>query len=274
MPGGLSVYEPRVTFDGTTTTLTYNVAVSSWPDQEGLTYTAQKTVAAVANADPQSIEALILHYGATDRLLFGSTAITSTTVGKEEKLATTKGVGDSEVALPHYVIIPLDTSLIKEYLTKGLPIGVEAEKTPLVWIEENPAIGKVETVTTTDNANWKDGTYEESGLRIIGLAKSDSSVEIAGTVDNFDDGKAVGTGESPPTRLPSIATVLADDSDRNGRYTSTINFYISTCAKTIQANVTPSGDDPSTSEWKGTADVEQWMKTEKPVFRVVYRWAD
>jgi hypothetical protein len=254
MPDGLTVYEPSITYDGTTTTLTYAVKVSNWP-KEGLPYTAQKTANA-NNAQPQSIEALILRYGG----LFLS-PVTAVTANASYKLKPIDGAD----SLPHYVIIPLDTSRIKEELGKKLPANEKAEAVSLVWIEENPAIGEVEKVAST---TWIDGKYEDpSGIRIGGFYKDQlSSLYPISTVENFDDGK--------DERIRSIATVLADRIDRDKqRYTSKINFYIDTDADAIKTGVSSSPPSGGTS-LANAAELGQWMKDNKPVLRVVYEWAD
>jgi hypothetical protein len=158
LPAELAVYEPRVTFDGTTTTLTYNVRAdfSGWTGEESkIVYTAQKTAATAANADPQSVEALLWYYGETGET--GASGLFDTSAGV---VATTGYPLKSTEPLPRYVIIPLDTSLIKEYLLKKYPGAADFPN--LVWIEENPAIGKVET----ENGAWADGKYEGADLRI------------------------------------------------------------------------------------------------------------
>jgi hypothetical protein len=263
MPAALIVYEPSITYDGTTSTLTYTVKVSTWPES-GLPYKAPKAAAEASKAEPQSIEALIWHYGASGTAGLFSETVTSVTAGTEYKLKTTE-------ELPPYVIIPLDTPFIKGYLTKRLLTG-KPEDTGLVWIEENPAIGKVETVNTAGEANWKEGTYEDTtGLRISGLAKPDADVVIAGTIGNFDDGGLVSEENDTLTRIPSIATVFADGTTvQSTRYTSTINFYTDSDATAIRDGLKgPAGG----SGWK-VADVKLWMKDHKPALRVVYQWAD
>jgi hypothetical protein len=260
MPDALTVYAPRVDYDGTTTTLTYRVAAdfSNWTDTEsGIEYKAEKAAATAGDAKPQSVEALIWQYGVTSPGLFSST-VSGVTAGNAYKL---KASADK----PHYVIIPLDTSLIKDYLTKKLSTNStneeKAEETALVWIEENSGIDEVAPPASSDN--WKDGKYEDTGIRIGGLAKPDNEVVFAGTIANFDDGKKVDPAKDV-TRLPSIATVFAET------YTSTIHFYTGNKATAILAGVAADKD---------LADAEKakkWMKDKdnKPALSIVYKWAD
>ncbi|MDR1094863.1 MAG: hypothetical protein LBL31_00560 [Spirochaetaceae bacterium] len=268
MPAGLTVYEPRVTFDGTTTTLTYNVKAdfSDWTDTDsGIKYMAQKAAVAATDAEPQSIEALIWHYGAVDSGLF-STAVTTVTAETEYELKanTTK-----------YLIIPLDTSLIKEYLLQKYTVATATAdngKFPdLVWIEENPAIDKIDPLDGTAANNWKDGTYQATGFRISGLAKPDANVVIAGTIENFDDGGKIDP-EQKAARIPSIATVLADGDNQKVRYTSTINFYAGALADSIHKNLTAT----DTTKWANADAAKLWMKERdnKPALRILYQWMD
>jgi hypothetical protein len=109
MPEGLTIYEPSITYDGTTTTLTYTVNVSGWPQPpDGLSYTTQEAANA-DNAKPRSIEALILRYGAGANGLFSNGPVTAVTAKEQYKLKTIAGTE----SLPQYVIIPLDTSRIR-----------------------------------------------------------------------------------------------------------------------------------------------------------------
>jgi hypothetical protein len=265
MPDELRVSaEPSITFDGTTTTLTYKITAdfSRWPENS-LNYTADGQPSSASA--PQSIDALIHYYG--EKSLFG------TVVSGDNPLVTTGRNGN----LPPYVIIPLDTSLIRDHLKKRLQPPVEVPENdedadiPLVWIEENLTIGKVETVDTTDNNNWKDAVYEADGIRVGGCYISSSATPPANgitvsTVENFDDGD--------DGRIRSIATVLADEKDRDKkRYTSAINFYANKEAKEIERELPGTSLSPS-----GTLDsaraLEIWMRTNKPELRVVYQWAD
>jgi hypothetical protein len=295
IPDGMAVSEPRITYDGTTTTLTYIVSVSPWPwpdPDNGPSYTAQNSASSAGDdelplPDPLSVEALILRYGA----LFSSADVPLTKVEKDTSYPLKSATSAGGKALP-YVIIPLDTSLIRDYLKEKLEIGVtedteeEEVEVPLVWIEENPAIGLIETVDTEGGANWKDGVYEDEGIRIGGFYKAEvvpEETEGGGedaedeetvyeypvsTIENFDDGKE--------GRIRSIATVLADGTDRNKqRYTSTINFYADTKAKEIEASAPPASSPTSVAA--GSAKVlGTWMgaNANKPVLRVVYQWAN
>jgi hypothetical protein len=221
MSAGLSVYEPRITFDGTTTTLTYEVKAnfSGWTDSaSGITYMPQKVVTA-EKAEPQSIEALIWAY-AGDGELFGNVTALSAEDGHALKPVENQ---------PPFVIFPLDTALIKSYLLKKYtedPDKTDFKFPDLVWIEENPTIGIIEKVA--DDPAWAEGVYCINGLRISGL-HNDTTVKISGTTENFDDGAKVADDKY---RLPSIATVLADGKNSEGRYTSTINFYADSLAAT------------------------------------------
>ena len=239
MPAGLTVYEPRITYDGATFTLIYDVKA----DFSQVIYTAQRTTAASDEAEPQSIEALLWGYSE----LF-SPSITGTKAGG--KYAETKKEKD-------YVIIPLEISRIKEYFGKEYPKNdTDSEDFPkLVWIEENPAL-------TGDKVVWKNGTYEDTGIRISGLAESGEEVTISGTIDDFDDGKE--------GRIPSIATVLADGEDRGVRYTSTIHFYTGIYADAIRTGVSADED------LENAEKVRKWIKNKdnKPALRVVYQWVD
>ncbi|MDR1352868.1 MAG: hypothetical protein LBK05_06255 [Treponema sp.] len=251
------VYEPSVTFDGTTTILTYKVK-ADFPAAS--IYKARKDAAKPADAEPQSVEALILHYGAESPGLFGS-AVTSVTANASYTLAKKS---------TDYVILPLDTALIKEHLLKKypqLPGGSEFE--PLVWIEENPAIGDVDPLKGDTN-DWTNGTYQAAGFRISGLVNN-TTVKIAGDIDNFDDGEKLTEGVF---RFPSIATVLAVGENKDGPYTSTVNFYAGALAQGILGNLINEG-----GVWKAQKDVslttiKTWIKTNKPALRIVYQWAD
>jgi hypothetical protein len=279
MPQGLTVYEPSVTWDGTTTTLTYKVKAdfSKWTaEASGIAYRAQKIAANADKADPQSIEALILHYGTGGSSELFGTAIGNVEV-KDYTLTATRTVGEDPETLPPYVIIPLDTALIKEYLLKKYEAAadpdsepdLDAGSLPLVWIEENPAIGKVEAVG--DDA-WANGIYEDaSGIRISGLVEKtegESTVlSIAGAIENFDDGEE--------GRIRSIATVLVDGYDlKKVRYTATINFYAddlltaADLATAIKTGVAANG------ELSTATKARNWMKIYKPTLSIVYRWAD
>jgi hypothetical protein len=245
MPSAFTIYEPSVTFDGTTYTLSYDVT----PPTPGssVTYKAQKTVdTSVKKPDPQSIEALIVSYSGF------LTPNPGTAFNAQSNYALVSK------DLP-YVIIPLDTSRIKDYLSQKYP-QAEGDDSPfphLVWIEENPAIGEIETET----ASWAAGTYKAAGIRISGLAGNDGTVVIPGTIDDFDDGEG--------GRILSIATVLADDyNQKKVRYTSTINFYAGDAAEAIRTGV---GSDGAL---ENAAAAETWIKAHKPVLRVEYRWAD
>jgi hypothetical protein len=269
MPENLTVYEPRITFDGTTTTLTYDVKLDVSDDDDEVIYTAQKPASDATDATPQSIEALILQYGVQNGL-FGESPVTSVTKGGEYPLAP-KDVP--------YVIIPLETDLIREYL---LEICLESATNNdnnsdpvfpnLVWVEENPAIGPIDPVLPAEG-NWTEGTYVATGIRISGLAMvgTDPTLGFAGTIDNFGDGGKVEPGqEESATRIPSIATVLADDYvTKNDRYISTINFYVDGVANTILANL-------KDGDWKDGTGAQKWMKTSenKPTLRIVYQWAE
>jgi hypothetical protein len=287
MPKDLTVYEPRITYDGTTTTMTYTVSVSDW--SKDLLYTAQKASGNAGNAEPQSIEALIWWYGGEKSLLVNDEGepVSSFAKGASYKLKTKTDDGDEAEDLPHYVIIPLDTSRIREELRKKLVAGAKEDTaqedaegedtdTPsLVWIEENPAIGIVETVSEEeDTANWTNGTYEDEGIRIGGFYEAEST-EVntqqedepvasrykISTIENFDDGEE--------NRIRSIATVLADGTDRDKqRYVSKINFYAGSNATAIATGVRD-------NTLNNTTSVRQWMKyNNKPVLCIVYKWAD
>ncbi|MDR1232520.1 MAG: hypothetical protein LBK61_14095 [Spirochaetaceae bacterium] len=282
------IYEPRVTREGDTTVLTYDVKAdfSVWDDDDddtgsGIIYKGQTP----GKAKPQSIEALLLHYGKTATGLFGEEI---TTIATDKDYELNKGEGDDP--LPHYVIIPLDKFgefepyRVSEYLLKKYTVAIAAvvedapdsdpyPKFPLVWIEENPAIGEVEQINTTDSANWKKGTYENIGYRISGLVENiKEEVVFAGNINNFEDGGIISEEEDETaTRLSSIATVLADGTSKEGRYTSTLNFYAGAPAIAILANLKDDG------EWKSAQTLEKikvWMKSNKPALRVVYRWVD
>jgi hypothetical protein len=255
MPPGLSVYEPRITREGDTTIFTYNVKVE---DFTSIKYTAQTAAATVDAATAQSIEALIWHYGvATGGTLFGSTVVSKVDADQEFSLTE---------KTPNFVIIPLQVSRIKEFLTNRVLPPLEAESVSLVWIEENPAIGTIDPVKNENN--WENGTYEDSGIRIIGLAKpGDDDVVIAGTIENFDDGEKIDP-EKTVTRIASIATVLADGSNPNGRYTSAINFYTASNATAILTGVATGGD------LETAVAAKAWLKTNKPALRIVYQWAE
>jgi hypothetical protein len=264
MPGGLSVFKPSITFDGTTTILTYKITAdfSGWP-VTSLNYIAEGSPD--ATSEPQSIDALIHYYQVKG--LFGPGVANN-------YLLETNGQNGN---LPPYVIIPLDTSLIRDYLEKRLkpsivvPENDEDIDVPLVWIEENLTIGKVETVDTTGNNNWKGAVYEDEveGIRIGGCYVLSSSPPPANeitvsTVKNFDDGK--------DDRIRSIATVLADEKDRDKkRYTSAINFYADKEAKEIERELPGTSSSGTLNSAKA---LKTWMRTNKPVLRVVYQWAD
>jgi hypothetical protein len=265
MPEGLTVYEPSITREGNTIILTYPVRVSPWPEG-GLAYMAQKAAASADKAEPQSIEALIWKYGANGTAKLFSSQITGVNAESEYTLKPTAA---DEEELP-YVIIPLDLSRIKEYLSKRLQAGVEADQIALAWIEENPAIGKVENATVA----WTDGKYEDTSIRINGLSydTTKGSLTSSGTIDNFDDGA--------DNRIPSIATVLADGYDRDERYTSTISFYTDSDVAALIAGLPITGaadedeDEGEPAAALNAAGVRKWMETHGPVLRVVYRWAD
>jgi hypothetical protein len=270
MPPGLSVYEPRITREGDTTIFTYNVKAdfSSWDATSGIKYTAQNDASAIANTTAQSIDALLMYYGATPQTVITSTS--SITKDTEYELAVI-------ASQPKYVVIPLDTTKIKKSLTewKLLLTNGDPSKTPLVWIEENPAIGKVDKLKASEN--WEKGVYQASGFRIGGLiANKANKVVIAGCVDNFDDGGVIaGTTEEDATRLRSIATVLADGSDLSGdRYTSTINFYSGALAEMILSNLTTPAADATWKDASAVPVIKLWMMTNKPALRIVYQWAE
>jgi hypothetical protein len=249
MPPGLSVYEPRITREGDTTIFTYNVKAE---DFTSITYTAQTAAATADDAVAQSIEALIWHYGvAAGGTLFGSSVVIK--VDADEEFSLTEKT-------PNFVIIPLQVSRIKEFLTNRVLPPLEAENIPLVWIEENPALGTIDPVASS--SNWTAGLYEDSGIRITGLAKPSNDVEIVGTIENFDD------GDTTAKRIPSIATVLADGSNPNGRFTSAINFYTASNATAILTGVATGGD------LETAVAAKAWLKTNKPALRIVYQWAE
>jgi hypothetical protein len=253
MPPGLEISLPRVTFDGTTTTYTYKIKAdfSGWngASDSGIAYTAQSGA-----SGPQSVDALITYYGKSEGPALFADSITTLTANTPYKL---KG------NTTRYVIIPLDTALIKDYLLKKYANEITDTSVPyLVWIEKNPAIGNVETVP--EGSNWTGGLYKIAGLRISGLYDS-SGPEIGGTIDNFDDG---GTN-----RIPSIATVLAYG------HTSTINFYADTSplpnpvglATDIKTKLAANGDWNTNPE---LAVIKNWMKIHKPALRIMSQWAD
>jgi hypothetical protein len=276
IPDGLTVSEPRITYDGTTTILTYIVSVSAWP-AGGLPYKAQAAASSLDGGvppEPLSVEALILRYGA---LFSGDPEDPLPAVEEGDyPLKPVTPVGGGK-ALP-CVIVPLDTSFIRDYLKKKLMISVtediaeEEVEVPLVWIEENPAIGLIETVDTEDGANWKDGVYEDDGIRIGGFYEGEENGETVyniSTIENFDDGKE--------GRTRSIATVLADGTDRNKqRYTSTINFYADAAdakAREIKESAPTESNDSGGAAYSAKT-LKTWMGSNKPVLRVVYQWAD
>jgi hypothetical protein len=254
MPNGLSVSQPSITFDGATTILAYKVTADF---SSGLTYTAQ------GSTESQSIDALISHY-LGKKLLNGNSSVLP---GQVYTLNTPP---------PPYVIIPLDTSLIRDWLEKKLRGNVterdEDTDIPLVWIEENPVIGGVDALKPTATDNWQTGTYQDTGIRISGIHPSGTTTTyIPSTVENFDDGK--------DGRIGSIATVLADETDRNKkqRYSSIINFYARDDAEKITGDYALKTPPPtSANDITARADeLKTWMKGDKPpVLRVVYEWAD
>jgi hypothetical protein len=272
---GLSVSQPSITFDGATTILTYKVTAdfSNWETEGSPQYTAQ------GSTKSQSIDALISHY-------LGKTLLVGASPVSNGQIYTLKKRDANNDLLPPYVIIPLDTSLIRDWLKKRLqpPVDVSGNDEdidiPLVWIEKNLTIGKVEQaavgIPPTPPA-WEDGVYEDTSIRIGGIYKLNPPpppptppIVEASTVENFADGK--------DGRILSIATVLADEKDQEGkRYISTINFYANNEAREIERELPGTS---SSSSGTGTATLndakalETWMKGNKPVLRVVYEWAD
>jgi hypothetical protein len=261
-PAGLTVYEPQITYDGDTLILTYTVRAdfSKWAEG-GLGYTAQADTAEAANAAPQSVEALLWHYGAKDDAswLFAE-KITSTAAETAYYLNNNN--------LPRFVILQLDTALIKEWLRKRIGVIKESEdKAPsLVWIEDSPGIPLIERSQGTWEKGTYEGTYEEGkgGIRISGLyytAAEESSegngVEIACDIDKFDEG-----GDKRPK---SIATVLVGNTEKD-KYISTVNFYAGDTAEAIPGGITET--------FKDAGSTKEWVKKNPPLLRVVYLWAE
>jgi hypothetical protein len=271
MPDGLAVSEPKITYNGNTIVLTYTVRVSDWP-ADGLSYKAEADAKKdEPSPEPLPVSALILRYGA---LFSPEEPIEEVEDGTAYFLKPVTPVGGGKPL--SCVIIPLDTSFIRDYLKKKLMIdeGVAEEEAdpPLGWIEESPAIGLVEAVDTEEGKNWKDGVYEDDGIRIGGFYKEEEEEEGTppypiSTIENFDDGKK--------GRIRSIATVLIDGTDRSKqRYTSAVNFYAGDKALEIEGGV-PQGENKNGS-LSTVAHLKQWMKLDenKPVLRVVYQWAN
>jgi hypothetical protein len=271
VPNSLRVSaEPSVTFDGATTVFTYTVTADT---KGSLVYTAEGQVNAntISSYKAQSIEALIYCYGNTNPPSKGLFNTNSPPTAAPYNYPLQPSVSP-------YVIIPLDTPLIREHLKKKVSLPVEARgddadvnDIELVWVEENPTIGEVDVLDATGSNNWKDGTYQDTGIRIGGI-HSYSDLQnpptisyIASTIGNFADGK--------DGRILSIATVLADEEDQDGkRYTSTISFYISIEARDMAIRL--NAPIPSLEPLDTAEKLKLWMNDNKPALRVVYEWAD
>jgi hypothetical protein len=303
MPDGLKIYEPQITTDGTTTTLTYTVSAdfSKW-SASPLEYTAQEDVVEDDTLEAQSVEALILKYGKTDSdeaWLFKD-AVPAVEAEMPYPLDNTTGKGTP------FALIQLDTERIKSILlNKRPPVD---NKDPngdpvyenIVWVEENEGgIANIEQATKdwglADNVGNKfvDPT---NGVRVLGLhvftGEDDiKTLKASGTIENFDDGKAVYENKDPsPERDLSISTVLAGGTTKKKeRYTATINFYTGdevtrgeNSAETIMKKLTPVGNkDNEGNVTYGSLPssaspdaMKKWITNNPPVLRVVYRWAD
>jgi hypothetical protein len=251
VPDKLIVYEPQIVFEGSTSVLTYKVAVD-WPSSDDVQYTAQSAAATKANATAQSVEALIWQYGTAEggSLLSGLDTSSGVVAGSTYTLKN---------AAQRFVIIPLDTELIKRELQKKGFWESAGAFPSLVWVEDNKDGIAIESPTY----NWGDGdVYAASnGIRVWGVPKTSGAPAPTegegGTEETAADAGNICTianfaeGDPAKNQPISIATVLVAGT------TSTINFYI--------------GGIPSASMANGEA-VKKWMESGSatPGVRVVY----
>jgi hypothetical protein len=249
MPPELAVYGPVITSDGSTRVIRYTVEVGTTAPLE---YTPEDDGAFTDGKIPKtlalSVEALMLQYGTQATNLPASAAVTTSLFNKEIPTVTAGG----SVALKNatFVIIPLETDVIKKQLSVVLP-AINSNPQPLMWIENNTG----ETMPNT----WGAGTYAQNGIRIGGFwvpAGSSSS-----TVADFDDGDA---DKNHPS---SLATVLY-----TGK-TSTINFY-----NPVSINATAIMDIESGSlQATSGQQVKNWLENKTtpptpPAVSVIYKW--
>ncbi|MDR2342925.1 MAG: hypothetical protein LBD86_00155, partial [Spirochaetaceae bacterium] len=220
MPGEIQVYGPIITSDGTgvTTTLSYSVEAdfSQWGTVgaagSAFVYTAQKGYDNLGAATAQSIEALILGYGTLAPYgTLGTALIQSATSGNVDSTLTggTYSLTPQDDPNSRFVILPLDTELVRRELIKKSPLNT-GDSSSIFWIEDNSEGIKKGLAGSTA---WGGGTYAQNGIRIMGGTVDDKdtfSVKST-TIKNFDDGK--------DSRPRSIGTVLLAGNE------SVINFY-------------------------------------------------
>jgi hypothetical protein len=248
MPKEVHVYGPSIILAGAITTLTYSVEVD-WPPggSNTIAYTAQSIVHAGSAANTP-VDALILHYGTQSSYSINilddnGGSVSTSDNGGTYTLGGTYDLGGA--VSKQFVILPLDTAIIKKELLKKFPPPAGTESAvDLLIIEDNEAGIKLEFESA---GTWGAGTYAsvETGIRVMG-AGTDGSISC--NIGNLDDVKK---------NLPSfIGTVLLAGEE------SVINFYAG--GKT---------EDFLDSGTVSTADSVS-KKDTSPDLRVVYRWAD
>jgi hypothetical protein len=262
------IYEPQITFGSASSMVfTYKISkvdFSNWNVGSASVYTAQKDATSLERASPQSIEALILYYGTESIGLLkdDGKAIESVYAGSAGTLVTK--ASEDTASYSHYVIVPLDTERIKLELTDMVSAG-SASVTPVVWIEENTAIGPIYSVNGLGNAN--DGGSLGAGTYVV------KGYNIGGFTFDFDNGGSVSTANignfnsGSGSLSTSIATVLEE-----GR-TSKITFYTGVIANSLKKKL---GGDVIEAGSFTAGDVTDWLNESenKPALSVEYEWAD
>jgi hypothetical protein len=253
-----SIYEPQITFDTASLVFTYKIKAdfSDWtPTASGIAYTAEKagtlaTATGTATATAQSIEALILYYGSEDIGLFYGTP-SSVVKDNTYPLAATK----ENAPIGPYVIVPLDTDLIKIGLRKSVPAGsASTTPVPVVWMEENSAIGELYKPAFDDP--YGAGTFTTGYSLGGGTLAAEGTISVNQTnIVDFADGAG--------SRSVSIATILKEGE------TSKITFYTGDAATGLIASI-----NNESGGSLNTGSVATWMSRHKPALRVEYKWAD
>jgi hypothetical protein len=166
-------------------------------------------------------------------------------------------VASGSVALkdPTFVIIPLQTDVIREHLGIALISSGAGTASSIMWIENN-------TGETMPADAWGAGTYAANGIRIGGLNSAGSS---SSTVTDFDNGIAA---ENHPR---SLATVLYTGQ------TSTINFYNpNAIGNDTIIKVT---DNVGSLQAANGQTVKTWLENKNPLptppaVSVIYKWKE